>query len=160
MVFTILLGLGGGYFLWGGRVARLTESLTNLTLEYDTLRTELASRPPRSTEAGCDSGSAAITENLGAMRGDLAAQKLILEQQGAALAQLSQGRPGASCDAATAQLRVDLERCVADKKDLEAGALPTPGPRGPGFATPPPARGTIPDGAAPTVDPRYGGNQY
>jgi len=165
MVFTILLGLGSGYFLWGGRVARLTESLSNLTLEYDTLRTELASRPPSGAEAAGNPAAAAVNETLSAIRGDLAAQKLILDQQSATLAQLSQGRTGASCEAATLQLRVDLERCIADKKDLEAGGAaapptPVPAPRAPSFTTPPSGRGPAPGAVPPANDPRYDGNQY
>lgn len=163
MVFTILLGLGGGYFLWGGRVARLTESLTNLTLEYDTLRTELASRPPRRTEAGGAAEPADLAENLTAIRSDLAAQKLALDQQGATLAQLSLAHTGAACDAATAQVRVELERCIADKKDLEQGIAPEPRPlppRAPSFTTPPPPRGAAPNTVPPPADPRYDEEQF
>lgn len=158
MVFTILLGIGSGYFLWGTRVARLTESLSDLTLEYDTIRTELASRPPRSGEAGADAGSGSIADSLTAIRGDLAAQKQLLDQQSATLVQLSLGgRAAGACDAATAQLRVDLERCIADKKDLEEGIAPAPvPPRPPTFTVPPPARGAVPNTAPPVpIDPRY-----
>lgn len=151
MVFTILLGIGSGYFLWGTRVARLTESLSALTLEYDTIRTELASRPPRTGEGGAEVGSGPISESLSAIRGDLATQKQLLDQQSATLVQISLGgRAAGSCDAATAQLRVELERCIADKRDLEEGGVPRavptpPAPRPPSFTAPPPV----------PADPRY-----
>ncbi len=43
LLFCILTGLGIGYFLWGARVAKLTESLNSMVLETDTLRSRLAS---------------------------------------------------------------------------------------------------------------------
>lgn len=174
MTFAILLGLGTGYFMWGGRVARLTESLSNLTLEYDTLRTELASRPPRGAETAGNAVATAgpginIGETLGAIRTELASQKLLLEDHGTLLTKISEAHTGDTCKTELKQMRVELERCIADKKDLEAGTVraaprqapvpapvPAPAPqapsRSPSFSTPPVPREAAPP---PVRDPRY-----
>lgn len=157
MVFTVLFGLGSGYFLWGSRVARLTESLSGLTLEYDTMRAELASRPPRPSDAAPGAASP-VTESLTAIQSELAAQKVILDQQNQALTTLVQGaqaKAGGSCEAAAKELRVQLDRCIADMKDLQGGGV-APAPRYPS-AQP---QEVIPADPPQVPDPRYDRNQY
>jgi hypothetical protein len=163
MVTTVLVGLGSGYFLWGSRVARLTESLSGLTLELDTMRARLAApRAEGAEEGGVKAADElrVINESMAAFRVELAEQKALLEKAAVAAAP-------ADSTTANAQLpivRRQLEECMADKADLEqrlAGgaqrgyAAPTyqapaqaPAYPAPTYRQPPPAE-AIPDYEAP-----------
>jgi len=144
MVITILLGLGIGYFMWGSRVVRLTESLNQITLEYDALRSELATRPPRSDSTVPGSGSSdeirVINEGVAALRQEQSAQRVLLDQLTAA-AGTGGGNASSACESDARNLRTELDRCNADKQDLQArasgAARPQPQPQP--FGTPPPS---------------------
>lgn len=119
MVTTMLVGLGSGYFLWGSRVARLTESLSGLTLELDTMRARLAApaQPQNQDGGGLKTADElrVIHDSITAMRQELAEQKPLLEKAGAVEA------PSETA-AANAQLlvvRQQLTECMADKADLD-----------------------------------------
>ncbi len=134
MVTTVLLGVGSGYFLWGSRVAQLTQTLSGLTLELDTMRARLAA--PRGGESNEGATKAAdelrvINESIAAFRQELAEQKALLEKTAASAAAAPADAGEASTDLRTA--RTELAACVADKQDLEArcaaaAAAPTPAP--------------------------------
>ena len=138
MVTTVLVGLGSGYFLWGSRVARLTESLSGLTLELDTMRARLAAPQQAQPDQG---GSKAadelrvINESIAAMRQELAEQRALAEKAAASTAP-------ADATTANAQLpivRRQLDECLADKADLEqriAGARAEAPAAQPGYAAP------------------------
>ena len=158
MVFTVLVGLGGGYVLWGSRVARLTESLSGLTLELDTMRARLAAPAP-AAEAETPGTSTAgelrvINETLAAVRQDLADQKLMLEKAAADTATV--GPNVAACEANLRGVRNELALCEADRKDLQTrpGAVPPP----PAAYAPPPAYEPPPRPYSPPAapaDPRF-----
>lgn len=149
MVTTVLLGLGTGYFLWGSRVARLTETLSTLTLELDTMRERLGS--PRATEQEGAISAAdelrVINESMAAFRQELAAQKALIESQVAA---------ATPPDAAAAQtelrkVRDELAGCIADKQDLQMRLGGTaPSPAAPSYAPAPPR----PVAPAPSAPPQ------
>ncbi len=150
MVTTVLIGLGTGYFLWGSRVARLTETLSGLTLELDTMRERLAS--PRADEQE-GAGRAAdelrvINESIAAFRQELAAQKMLIESQAAA------GTPpdAAAAQSELRQVRDELAACLADKQDLQmrfGGAAPGAAAPAPSYAPAPP-RAVAPPPSAPS----------
>ncbi|MFN2425978.1 MAG: hypothetical protein ABR587_05985 [Candidatus Binatia bacterium] len=126
MITTVLLGIGSGYFLWGSRVARLTESLSGLTLELDTMREKLASPRAESAEGGIRSADElrVINESIAAFRQELANQKALIESQAAAAVPAD----AASANAELRTVRNELAGCIADKQDLErrcpAGGAP------------------------------------
>lgn len=148
MVTFVLLGLGSGYFLWGSRVARLTESLSGLTLELDTMRARLAS--PRPDEGGTKASDElrVINESIAAFRQELATQKTLIETQAAAAVPAD----AASANAELRSVRTELAACIADKQDLElrcpGGGAPSAAPS---YAPPAPAYRPTP--AAPTAPP-------
>jgi len=139
MITTVLIGLGTGYFLWGTRVARLTEALSGQTLEMDTLRARLAA--PAAAAAPQEGAKPTeelhvINEGIAALRAEIADQKTLLEKS---------ANGAAAADAPTApsvtevKLRADLEACNADRLDLQArcsGSVPAPS--APPAALPPP----------------------
>ena len=150
MVLSVLVGLATGYVLWGTRLGSLTEALSTLTLEQDTLRARLGG----STDGGAaPSGQAAeqlrvVNESLAAIRQELAEQKALLGKPEAAVqpdgaeakalhdqleACRAEHRDGDAAAAQLSELRIQLEGCIADKKDLEMRAAPAPS------AVPPPA---------------------
>lgn len=133
MLFTVIIGVGSGYFLWGTRVARLTESLSGLTLELDTMRARLAT--PQAGPSGDVSTRTAdelhvINEAITAFRQELADQKAMIEKQAAA---------AVPPDVATVSnelrsVRNELAACIADKADLQlrsSGIAPPPPPPSP-----------------------------
>ncbi len=131
-----LFGLGSGYFLWGARVARLTESMNGLTLEIDTMRERLA-KPRAEEQPGA--GRAAdelrvINESIAAFRQELSDQKAMIERNGAVIP-----ADTASVNAELRTVRDELAVCIADKRDLEmrTGARPATAP--PAFPAPAPA---------------------
>jgi hypothetical protein len=124
-VTMVLLGLGTGYFLWGQRVARLTESINGLTLEVDTMRERLAR--PQEQQGGPRAADElrVINESIAAVRADLAEQKAMIERN----------TPTPAFDVAEAQseltkLRNELATCIADKNDFEmrCGGIKPPAP--------------------------------
>ena len=130
MVTTVLLGLGSGYFLWGSRVARLTESLSGLTLELDTMRARLVA--PRSSEPEVGTVKAAdelrvINESIAAFRQELAEQKSLIEKS-SAVAAAPADATAASASAELKTVRNELNACIADKQDLELRCGPAPAP--------------------------------
>ena len=151
MILTTLLGLGLGYFLWGSRVVRLTESLSHMTLEYDALRSELATRPPRTDGSGGAPSASdeirVINEGVAALRQEQAAQRVILDQLSATAGGGGGAPAAAACEANAQNLRTELDRCNADKQDLQSrvtGAARAPEPRAeprpePRFDAAPPA---------------------
>lgn len=137
MMTTVLLGLGTGYFLWGSRVARLTEALSTMTLELDTMRERLAS--PRATEQEGTVSAAdelrVINESMAAFRQELATQKALIESQAAA----ATPPDAAAAQAELRKVRDELAGCIADKQDLEMrGAGAAPGAAAPSYAPAPP----------------------
>jgi hypothetical protein len=151
MITTVLLGIGSGYFLWGSRVARLTESLNGLTLELDTMRAKMAAPHAAQAEEGGTKASEelhVINESIAAVRQELADQKVLIERQ----ASTAPAPDAASASAELRGARADLAACIADKQDIElrcpAGTAPS---RAPSYA--PPAQGYRPSGAAPSPAP-------
>ena len=151
MVTTVLIGLGSGYFLWGSRVARLTESLSGLTLELDTMREKLAS--PRAAESAEGGTRAAdelrvINESIAALRQELAGQKALIESSAAAAVP----HDVASANAELRNVRNELAACIADKQDIE---LRCPGATAPSAAPTyqPPAPAYRPPVQAPSAPP-------
>src|SRR5512140_2526200 len=164
MMFTVLVGLGSGYFLWGTRVARLTEALSSSTLEIDTMRARLAaprgSENPEGTTVKSTDELRVISESIAAFRQELAEQKALIEKSAAA----ASAAPDAG--ASTAELRTarnDLAVCIADKKDLELRLRGTPSPTAapayqppaPPLYRPPGAAQTAPPSGPGLDDPRY-----
>lgn len=158
MVTTVLLGIGSGYFLWGSRVARLTESLSGLTLELDTMRARLAAPAAAQPEEGGTRAAdelRVINESIAAFRQELADQKALIERTATAAVPPD----AAAINAQLRTTRTELAACIADKQDLEvrcsgarAPAAPTYAPATPpaGYAPPPPP----PAYAPPPVPPR------
>jgi len=131
MVTTVLIGLGSGYFLWGTRVARMTESLSGLTLELDTMRARAAA--PKEEVATEGSVKAAdelrvINESLAALRVEVGEQKALIQSTATAASPTD----AAATAAELRTVRNDLAACIADKQDLEvrcaAAAAPAPSP--------------------------------
>jgi len=154
MVITILIGVGLGYFMWGSRVVRLTESLNQITLEYDALRSELATRPPRASGGGPVPSDElrVINEGVAALRQEQAAQRVLLDQLTATAANPGGAAAATACEDNARNLRTELDRCNADKQDLQArvnGAPRSPSPSEPPYSPPIPRR----------PDPRYD-NRY
>jgi hypothetical protein len=118
MITTVLIGLGSGYFLWGTRVARLTEALNGLTLEIDTMRARLANPQP---SAGNDTATRTndelrvINEGVAAVRQELAEQKPLLEKVASV-----EASTGAASSAELSTVKSDLAACIADKLDLQS----------------------------------------
>jgi hypothetical protein len=149
MVTTVLVGLGSGYVLWGSRVARLTESLSGLTLELDTMRARLAApQQPQGAEGGVRAADElrVINESIAAFRQELAEQKALVERTAAAAVPAD----SASIGAELRTVRNELAVCIADKQDLElkcrGGAAPAapayqqaPAYQPPGYQQPRPA---------------------
>lgn len=139
MVTTILVGLGSGYFLWGSRVARLTESLSALTLELDTMRAKLAA-PAQPQDGGGPKAAdelRVINESIAAMRQELAEQKPLLEKAGAAAAEPASPSDAAAANAQLLVVRQQLGDCMDARAELEnrlRGAAPAPGAAQPGYA--------------------------
>lgn len=118
MVTTVLVGLGSGYVLWGSRVARLTESLSALTLEQDTLRARLAAPQQAAPEEGAVKASdelRVINESIASFRQELADQKILLEKT----ASVAVPADAAQVSAELRTVRNELAACIADKQDLE-----------------------------------------
>lgn len=130
MILTALIGLGSGYFLWGTRVARLTESLSGLTLEIDTMRARLAAPAAAAPQEGSVKLADelhVISEGIAAIRGELAEQKPLLDKA----ATPPEPAPAAGNAAELIKLRSELEACNADKLDLQlrsGGAVAPPPP--------------------------------
>ena len=156
MVTFVLLGLGSGYFLWGSRVARLTESLSGLTLELDTMRERLTTpRAAQNEEGGIKSADElrVINESIAAFRQELASQKALIESSAAAAV----SPDAASANAESRNLRNELAACIADKRDLE---LRSPAANtAPGYQPPMPNYRPAPPAARPPgndlSDPRF-----
>lgn len=150
MVTAMVVGLGSGYALWGTRVARLTEALSGITLEIDTMRARLAAPRAQDGEPGPDNGAMAadqlrvINESLAAVRQDLADQKALIERSASTATAVAPGAASASADLRA--LRDELAGCLADKRDLEAMR---------GVATPPPNAAGTPPAYRPTAPPTY-----
>jgi hypothetical protein len=109
-----LFGLGSGYFLWGARVARLTETVNGLTLEIDTMRERLAK--PQDLPGGRASDELrVINESVAAFRQELAEQKILIQQNTAAATPADI----AEAQADLRKLRDELATCIADKNDFE-----------------------------------------
>ncbi|MFN2378378.1 MAG: hypothetical protein ABR538_17750 [Candidatus Binatia bacterium] len=173
MVTTVLLGIGSGYFLWGSRVARLTESLSGLTLELDTMRARLAAPASAQPEEGGTRAAdelRVINESIAAFRQELADQKALIEST----ANAATPPDTAAVNAQLRTTRTELAACIADNQDLEVRcsgaqvqAAPTyaPPPPPPAYAPPPvpprpkaPAAAVPPDASAPgrdLSDPRF-----
>lgn len=142
MVTTVLVGLGSGYVLWGSRVARLTESLSGLTLELDTMRARLAApQQPQAGEGGVKAADElrVINESIAAFRQELAEQKALVERTAAAAVPAD----SASIGAELRTVRNELAVCIADKQDLElkcrggaAPAAPAYQPQAQGYQQP------------------------
>jgi hypothetical protein len=149
-VTMVLLGLGTGYFLWGQRVARLTESLNGLTLEVDTMRERLAR--PQEPQGGPRAADElrVINESIAAVRAELAEQKAMIERNVAAPAV-----DVAEAQAELTKLRNELATCIADKNDFEmrCGGIKPPAP--PRFDDPmaAPRRPTSPPPLSAPVNP-------
>ena len=160
MVFTVVFGLGSGYFLWGTRVARLTEALNGMTLEIDTMRARLAAPRAADSDDPAMAGQAAdqlrvINESLAAVREDLAEQKALMERTATAAV------PAEAAAAVNELRRVrdELAVCIADKQDLElnhagpgAAAAPVAAPN---YAPPTPRYAPPGAAAMPPPTPRY-----
>lgn len=161
MITTALLGLGTGYFLWGSRVARLTEALSTMTLESETMRARLAA--PRTDDPASASATRTadelrvINEAIAAFRQELSEQKTLLQNAAPAAA----AAVPLDAQACTAQLRVtrtDLDRCNADKQDLELrcggqGAAQAPTYAPPAYAPPTYTAPAAPQYEAPATAP-------
>ena len=161
MVTTVVVGLGSGYFLWGTRVARLTEALSGLTLELDTMRARLAAPRGDQSEEGAVKAAAelrVINESMAAFRQELAEQKSLIEKSSAAAVPPEI----AAVSAELRTVRNELAACIADKQDLELRGTTAPAP-GAAPAYPPPAPRRPPASAPPASpspgvgldDPRY-----
>jgi len=131
MIMTVLIGVGSGYFLWGSRVARLTEALSTLTLEQDTLRERLAA--PRGEQPQPAEGTVRATEELHAINEAITGVRNELSQQKALVEKCQTIATAPDVEAATVELRklrTELTACIADKQDLEVrcsgAAAPTP----------------------------------
>lgn len=160
-----LLGLGSGYFLWGGRAARLTESLNAMTLEMDTMRERLAH--PQEQAGGGPAQAAdelrVINEAIASFRQEIAEQKAMIQQNAAAAVPAD----AAAAQSALRSVRDELAACIADKQDLEAGRAVTvrpvvpqgAAPVAPAYRPPVPANPTPPVGTPPIgndlSDPRF-----
>jgi len=169
MITTVLIGLGTGYFLWGSRVARLTEALNTITLEYDALREKLASPAAAEGQEGpvkVADELHVINESIAAFRQELATQKALIEAQAAAAVPVDV----ATANAELRNVRAELAGCIADKQDLAlrcpGGAVaPSAAPAyaAPAFQAPtyrPPTAPAAPaaPAAPPTPSPRSFGN--
>lgn len=162
-----LLGLGSGYFLWGARVARLTESINGLTLEVDTMRERLAKPQQQDQPNGWRAADElrVINEAIAAFRQELSDQKAMIERNGQVIP-----ADTATVNAELRTVREELAGCIADKRDLEmrAGANPAPSappafapqqapafrPTPPATPEPPPAPPRPPVGSD-LSDPRF-----
>jgi hypothetical protein len=151
MVTTVVVGLGSGYFLWGTRVARLTEALSGLTLELDTMRARLAAPRGDQSEEGAAKAAAelrVINESMAAFRQELAEQKSLIEKSSAAAVP-----PETAAVAAELRtVRNELAACIADKQDLELRCKGAPAAPGAAPAYPPPAPRYRPPAAAPPAE--------
>jgi hypothetical protein len=109
-----LFGLGSGYFLWGARVARLTETINGLTLEIDTMRERLVK--PQDLPGGRAADELrVINESMAAFRQELAEQKILIQQNTAAATPANI----AEVQSDLRKVRDELATCIADKNDFE-----------------------------------------
>jgi hypothetical protein len=183
LVFTlagvVLIGLGAGYFMWGSRVANLTESLNSMVLEQETLRARLATAEPPAPKAASTEGEAAadgtvapsvvgdvnIATAIGALKDEVQYQAKLIDEQTRLINRMLEaserdGGPALqTCQENMQVLTGQLQRCRADVDGLRSRyGVPSPGTRLPAAPLPPGAA-TSPPGAAtapPAGDGRRG----
>jgi hypothetical protein len=133
----MLLGIGSGYFLWGSRVARLTESINALTLELDTMRERLARPQADEMPGGVRAADElrVINESIAAVRTELSEQKAMIERNALAATPVD----AAEAQAHLRKLREELAVCIADKQDFEIRCGGNKPPAPPAYVTPPEA---------------------
>jgi len=127
MIFC-LLGLAAGYIVWGARIGSLTQSMNQMVLEEDTLRTRLAA-------VSSEEDKAVLAAALGELAGQLRAHSVRIAEQAEAIDRMS-GDKGRqlneeldACGDREARLQHDLEQCLFDKAVLKreaAEAAPPP----------------------------------
>jgi hypothetical protein len=168
LIGVILLGLGSGYFMWGSRVAHLTDSLNTMVLEQETLRSRLLAgrgRPapavgdgdsPEPSEAGDDvfGGETTLKQSIGALKDEVVFQAKLIDEQTRLMNRILEDseKPDtaslAACQTAGQALASQLQVCRSGGGQARPGyapgapapsAIPIPVPNGqPGGLAPPP----------------------
>ena len=116
-----LVGLGAGYIIWGARIGSLTQSMNQMVLEEDTLRTRLAA-------VSSEEDKELLASALGEFAGQLRAHSARIAEQAEAIDKISgsEGRHMSdelrSCEDREARLEHDLEQCLFDKAVLSRAA--------------------------------------
>lgn len=113
-VFFSLLGMAAGYVVWGARIGSLTQSMNQMVLEEDTLRTRLAA-------VSSEDDKAVLASALAELAGQLRAHSARIAEQAEAIDRMS-GAKGRvltdeldACGDRAAKLEHDLEQCLFDK---------------------------------------------
>ncbi|MFT4572795.1 MAG: hypothetical protein ACI91F_003700 [Candidatus Binatia bacterium] len=156
LVFTlagvVLIGLGAGYFMWGSRVANLTESLNSMVLEQETLRARLATAAPAGPApaagvaggdaggdqamASADEGAPTLVSAVGALKDEVQYQAKLIDEQTHLINRMleaSERAGGAGMQTCQENMQVltgQLQRCRGDVDQLKSrlgGAAGVPG---------------------------------
>lgn len=130
----VVIGVGGGYFLWGSRLGNLTQALNTMILEQETLRAQLAgaSGGGRVAVAAGGSGDAglSITQSsdlstaIEALKKEVQYQAKLIDQQTLVLNRISEDSGSqqvqvANCRENLQQLNARLQSCVLENGQLQ-----------------------------------------
>lgn len=172
LVGIILIGLGSGYFMWGSRVAHLTDALNTMVLQQETLRSRLLQQrgqaaPPKvaAAEAGAEgedgeaalvpTGSSTLLESVDALKAEVQFQAKLIDEQTRLMnrilkaSEVSGNAALSSCQAESKEIAKELMGC------RESAAAPKPFGAPGGAAAPGVAPQGVPGSTPPPPGPRY-----